>query len=117
MAGFATNFAVGKGLGLGLVGAAHGGLDNVPAEATYLLQRGERVLSPQQNTDLTSFIGRGTQENLVIENLQIDVLPNATNADALLSMSREEMREVVADAIIPALDALRRSGIKPLESV
>jgi len=37
-------------------GIAHGGLDNVPSESTYLLDKGERVLSPKQNTDLTLFL-------------------------------------------------------------
>lgn len=35
-------------------GAAHGGLTNVPEETTYLLQKGERVLSPKQNVDITN---------------------------------------------------------------
>jgi len=38
------------------VGIAHGGLTNVPTESTYLLDRGERVLSPNQNKDLTDFM-------------------------------------------------------------
>jgi hypothetical protein len=39
--------------------AAHGGLDYVPAETTYLLQAGERVVSPRQNQDLTDFLENG----------------------------------------------------------
>lgn len=39
--------------------AAHGGLDYVGAEQTYLLQQGERVLSPTQNRDLTAFLANG----------------------------------------------------------
>ncbi|MCL1038336.1 hypothetical protein L2750_14475 [Shewanella submarina] len=42
-----------------LGGAAHGGLGYVPQESTYLLQRGERVLSPNQNADLTSYLANG----------------------------------------------------------
>lgn len=38
-------------------GAAHGGLGYVPSEQTYILDRGERVLSPRQNEDLTDFLG------------------------------------------------------------
>ncbi|MGO2233099.1 MAG: tape measure protein [Marinomonas sp.] len=37
-------------------GIAHGGMTNVPAESTYLLQKGERVLSPNQNQDFTRYI-------------------------------------------------------------
>jgi hypothetical protein len=39
--------------------AAHGGLTNVPQESTYLLDKGERVLSPRQNTDLTEALENG----------------------------------------------------------
>lgn len=39
--------------------AAHGGLDYVPKEQTYLLDKGERVLSPKQNKDLTNFMQQG----------------------------------------------------------
>src|SRR5574343_29594 len=35
-------------------GIAHGGLENVPKEQTYLLDKGERVLSPRQNVDITN---------------------------------------------------------------
>ena len=38
--------------------AAHGGLTNVPEEQTYLLQKGERVLSPNQNADLNKFMAK-----------------------------------------------------------
>lgn len=37
-------------------GIAHGGLDYVPKETTYLLDEGERVLSPRQNKDFTNFL-------------------------------------------------------------
>lgn len=35
------------------VGSAHAGLGYVPEESTYVLRRGERVLSPNQNRDVT----------------------------------------------------------------
>lgn len=39
-----------------VTGIAHGGMDYVPSESTYLLDAGERVLSPKQNKDLTSYL-------------------------------------------------------------
>ncbi len=39
-------------------GIAHGGIDNIPKESTWLLDAGERVLSPNQNRDLTAFLSR-----------------------------------------------------------
>jgi hypothetical protein len=49
-----------------VAGAAHGGLDYVPAESTYLLDRGERVVSPKQNEDLTDFLNNGGGGNLSV---------------------------------------------------
>ena len=43
-------------------GIAHGGLDYVPKEQTYLLDKGERVLSPNQNKDFTNFM-QGNQNS------------------------------------------------------
>jgi hypothetical protein len=59
----AANAALGSSLALaaGAVGGiAHGGLDYVPQEATYLLNRGERVVQPEQNRDLTEFLSGGS---------------------------------------------------------
>ncbi len=39
-----------------LTGMAHSGIDQVPREGTWLLDKGERVLSPRQNSDLTSYL-------------------------------------------------------------
>lgn len=39
-----------------VAGVAHGGLDYVPSESTFLLDEGERVLSPRQNKDLTKYL-------------------------------------------------------------
>lgn len=47
-------------------GIAHGGLDYVPNESTYILQRGERVLSPKQNIEISAMARRynaGSQSN------------------------------------------------------
>jgi hypothetical protein len=48
--------SVGIVAGQAVAGIAHGGLDYVPSESTYLLDKGERVLSPSQNSDLTRFL-------------------------------------------------------------
>lgn len=41
------------------VGRAHSGATNIPSEGTYLLNKGERVLAPEQNRDLTDALERG----------------------------------------------------------
>lgn len=46
-----------------VAGVFHGGKDYVPKEATYLLDKGERVVSPRQNQDLTSFLASQREMN------------------------------------------------------
>ncbi len=46
-----------------VAGIFHGGKDYVPKEATYLLDKGERVVSPRQNQDLTSFLASQGEMN------------------------------------------------------
>lgn len=53
-------------------GIAHGGMTSIPEESTWLLQKGERVLSPNQNEDLTEAIGSGGLGGRPIM-LQVDV--------------------------------------------
>ena len=50
-----TAYAAALGL-FGGLGQAHAGLTNVPREGTFLLDRGERVVAPEQNRDLTDFL-------------------------------------------------------------
>lgn len=46
-----------------LAGQAHDGMDRIPREGTYMLDGGERVLSPNQNNDLTSFLKKTNAAN------------------------------------------------------
>jgi hypothetical protein len=97
-----------------VAGAAHGGLDNVPAEQTYLLDKGERVLSPNQNRDLTTFLGESNPTSsggITIKNLHIRILDNATDLDSLRSMDKRDWSDLVYDKIIPAITDLRDMGV------
>jgi len=100
--------------GKALMGSAHGGLDYVPDEQTYLLQRGERVLSPRQNTDLTEFLNDGgAGGGPVIQNLTIHVLENATNVDAFARMDKIQLRQTLGYPIIDALNEMSNIGVRP----
>lgn len=104
--------------GLAFVGAgqaAHGGLDFVPNESTFLLQQGERVLSPRQNEDLTSFLegGGSAGGGVTIENLTIHVLENATNVDAFTRMDKIQLRNALGYPVVDALNEMWNIGIRP----
>ncbi|MCY1388636.1 tape measure domain protein [compost metagenome] len=56
----ATAGLVGNIASIGLEGMAHDGIDSVPREGTWLLDKGERVVDSRTNQDLKSFL-RGSQ--------------------------------------------------------
>ncbi|MDR2870336.1 MAG: hypothetical protein LBV04_07800 [Deferribacteraceae bacterium] len=60
-----------------LVGQAHDGIDSIPREGTWLLDKGERVIDSRTNEDLKAFIAKSnddevvrllTQQNSLLEN-------------------------------------------------
>jgi hypothetical protein len=90
----AANSAAAAGLSLA-GGAAHSGLDYVPADSTFLLQQGERVVQRNQNEQLTDFLdGRGggtTQVNIYLDGQIL--------SRSLGQMSRDGRLEISAKAI------------------
>lgn len=109
--GAAGAMATGSAMG----GAAHGGLDFVPEETTYLLQRGERVLSPRQNQDLNEFMSEGGNGSgaVTIGTVEIHVLENATNAEVFARMDAVQLREALGQPVVDALDQMFKVGVVP----
>ncbi len=107
-----TAAAVGTAIATGQL---HGGIDSVPREGTFLLDGGERVIKANQNRDLTAFLagegGGGAGGDGMTLNMSI--LPNATNIDAMLSMSEDAWTDIVQDKIFPAMETLKTRGIEP----
>lgn len=62
---FASLISSIKGGGDG--GQFHSGTDNVSSEGSYLLSKGERVVQPKANKDLTSFLNNGDRGGSKIE--------------------------------------------------
>lgn len=55
----ATTPMVGAVASLSLAGMAHDGIDSVPREGTWLLDKGERVVDQRTNADLKDFLSSG----------------------------------------------------------
>ncbi|MBJ8503589.1 transglycosylase SLT domain-containing protein [Acinetobacter seifertii] len=75
---------VGMIAGQTIAGMAHNGIDNIPKEGTWLLDGGERVLNPQQNKDLTSYLNNrqsGSSEGNVQISQQITFSDGSANVD------------------------------------
>lgn len=80
--------------GTQLQGMAHAGHENIPREGTWLLDGGERVLSPEQNRDLTKFLskdGQGSSTANTTNAPQIN-FNNEITIEAESGMSQDEAR-------------------------
>jgi len=97
-----------------LTGMAHDGIDQVPREGTWLLDKGERVLNPRQNADLTDYLqrensnagGQGAQQNVITVQVSIDqsgmtqsqtTTGTEQNARQLGDMIAEQVRVLIAE--------------------
>lgn len=83
-----------------LAGMAHSGIDNIPSEGTWLLDKGERVLSPRQNQDLTQFLSSNApgksgpvEVNISLSSVRDDEVVR------MLSSRRGEIAGMVAAAL------------------
>ena len=92
-------------------GAAHGGLDYVPQEQTFLLSRGERVLSPSQNRDLTGFLDAAGQGAGGANIGEVTVIIN-TAASRFEDITDEELEDFVGGRLIRTLDRLDEQGVR-----
>lgn len=73
-------------------GVAHGGMDYIPKETTFLLDKGERVLSPRQNKDLTRYLNErqaNTGGNVNVYN----------NSSAQVTAERQPNGEVTIEVV------------------
>ena len=80
-----------------LTGMAHDGIANIPEEGTWLLNKGERVLNPQDNKAFTDFINNSSSNEPVVN---VYTLPGqkaavTTNDDGSLDIRIQQVAEQV----------------------
>ncbi len=80
---------VGLIAGQTIAGMAHDGIDNIPKEGTWLLDKGERVVDSRTNGDLKDFIANGG--NGGAPNVNVYTLPGET-ADVSWNDGRLDVR-------------------------
>ncbi|PAJ72028.1 phage tail protein, partial [Pseudoalteromonas sp. NBT06-2] len=97
-------------------GIAHGGLDYVPNESTYLLQRGERVLSPKQNIEISAAaqrINQGSSNNGTGNSVYLTV----TNQIQVQGSTDEQNSERVGNDIGRQIEAYIVSNVNDNGSI
>ncbi|MDA3133460.1 hypothetical protein [Atlantibacter subterraneus] len=86
-----------------LAGMAHDGIDNVPREGTWLLDRGERVVDKRTNADLKTFLNdsEGSGQPITI-NAPLNISGNVNSSDRMvmeaLKKHPQEIRRLVDEA-------------------
>ncbi|HAV4657534.1 TPA: hypothetical protein JIU99_00710 [Acinetobacter baumannii] len=90
-----TASIIGNIKAIGLTGMAHDGIASVPEEGTWLLNKGERVLNPQDNQAFTNFINEGGSRNPTVN---VYTLPGQTatatqNDDGSLDIRIQQIAE------------------------
>ena len=84
-------------------GVFHGGQDYVPKEASYLLDRGERVLSRKQNTDLTQYLAKNADSksgaNISITNNTPSKVSAQQTAGGRVFVTIDEVEQFVSQSL------------------
>lgn len=123
MAGMASTFALSKTLSV--AGMAHDGIDNIPKEGTWLLDKGERVVDSRTNADLKAFLasggGYGAPVATTSTGIQLKLIINNNVSDQVAVTAEEgededgnPQMEVYIDRIEESLAARMGSGRGPL---
>ncbi|MFK5199232.1 hypothetical protein ACI3PD_11290, partial [Glaesserella parasuis] len=70
-----------------LSGMAHSGIDNIPKEGTWLLDRGERVVDSRTNQDLKAFLANQGNRNQASgkSSVNVQIINNGNAVDAKVS--------------------------------
>lgn len=90
-------------VGSSLDGQAHAGMDYIPREGTWLLDGGERVLSPNQNRDLTRFLSDDSRHSGGlppggVQDRSLKIINNGPPVRAREGMSEGEMAVILEAA-------------------
>lgn len=105
-AGMAATMAAGKSMSL--VGMAHSGLDDIPEEGTWLLDKGERVVDSRTNADLKGYLS-GKQQDSQPQNgnvIQMNVrVINNTNAQVSTQEGQDEDGNPTMDIMIDQVES------------
>lgn len=112
----AAALAVGQGMAniakikaTSISGMAHDGIDNIPREGTWLLDKGERVVDQRTNGDLKDFLanqksGGGNSQPIEVH-APLTIQGNVNSSDAMVMEAIKRHPKLVAQAVE---DAQRR---------
>ena len=92
------------------VGMAHDGIDNIPKEGTWLLDGGERVLNPQQNKDLTSYLQNQDSNRGGDVNITVQVTDSGVSSSGASTDEQKQLGLMIGNAVRAIIRQEKRQG-------
>lgn len=111
----AANIVLGMGMaGVGMIaaqtisGMAHNGIDNIPKEGTWLLDKGERVVDSRTNADLKNYLanggGSGGDVNITVNVTDSGVTTQSNQSD------QKQLGQMIGNAVRTVIRQEQRQG-------
>lgn len=91
-------------------GMAHNGIDNIPKEGTWLLDGGERVLNPQQNKDLTSYLQNQESNRGGDVNITVQVTDSGVSTSGGNTQDQKQLGQMIGNAVRTVIRQEQRQG-------
>lgn len=85
-----------------IAGMAHDGIDNVPYEGTWLLDKGERVVDSRTNADLKSYLNNSSNSSngdIIINNNGSNKVAATKGSDGKTYVTIEEVEQFVSQSM------------------
>lgn len=91
-------------------GMAHNGIDNIPKEGTWLLDGGERVLNPQQNKDLTSYLQNQDSHGSGDVNITVQVTDSGVSSSGASTEDQKQLALMIGNMVRSIIRQEKRQG-------
>ena len=103
--------SVGLIAGQTIAGMAHDGIDNIPNEGTWLLDKGERVVDSRTNGDLKDMIARqksgGAGGDITI---QVSVTDSGVSTSGANTQDQKQLGQMIGNAVRTVIRQEKRQG-------
>lgn len=91
-----------------IAGMAHDGIDNVPREGTWLLDRGERVVDRRTNADLKDYLAKGGGSNGDVH-ISVQVTDSGVSTQSNQS-NQKQLGQMIGNAVRSVIMQEKRQG-------
>ena len=87
---------------------AHDGIDEVPREGTWLLDKGERVVDSRTNADLKNYLSN--QQNGAGINIQVNVTDSGVSTSGGNTQDQKQFGQMLGNAVRAVIRQEQRQG-------